>query len=460
MRRLLLAAAAALALPGTAAAAPLPSRWCGNDVQAADRQPDAVAGFQFHVVYAFPADAGDRFAQSVLPIAHDLAAIDDWWRAQDGSRAPRFDLFPFPGCDSEFGDLDVSRVQLQRAASAYSSSRDGFRTILQDLSGTLDDPDKKYLVFYDGAAEDTFVCGRSPSSELAGGAAATAVVYMGSLCGGLGAAAEIAITSVHEMIHNLGALPDGAPHICPPDRGGDGHPCDSEADILFFATSEGDVLSSKQLDVGRDDYYGHSGGQWDVQDSPWLEQLQSPDRLPPVGPASVTATSRATRVTVAWPAASDAGGAVRYRVYRDGELVQETSASSVTDLAGVGDTLEYTVRARDAVNHLGERRTIRFTVGLGIVDAQGRLVRDTVAPGPVSPLRARRAGNRVTLSWGAAADRGGLRAYRVTRNGRQVALTVRRTLAVAASRARGLWAVRAIDRAGNVGAAGATLRLR
>ena len=457
MRRALLVLAAALALPGTAAAAPAPSRWCGNDVQAGDRQPDAVAGFQFHVVYAFPADGGDRFAQFVLPIARDLAAIDEWWRGHDGSRRPRFDLFPFPGCDSEFGNLDVSRLQLPQPSAAYSGERRGFLAIVDDLARAFGDPDKKYLVFYDGAVDERRICGTSRTDPERGGPEATAVVFLHSLCEGLGSAGEIAITTVHEMIHNLGALPPGAPHPCPGD---DGHPCDSEADILAQSTSGGELLVEKQLDVGRDDYYGHGGTQFDLQDSPWLEQLQSPDRLPPTGPASLTATSRGTTVTVSWPAATDDGGGVRYRLYRGGELVAETAVTSSTGRGSVGQTFEFAVRARDGVNHLGERRTIRFTVGLGIVDAQGRLVRDTVAPGPVSPLRARRAGGRVTLSWGAAADRGGLRAYRVTRNGRQVALTVRRTLVVAASRARGVWAVRAIDRAGNVGAAGATLRIR
>lgn len=456
MRRALLVLAAALALPGSALAAPQPSRWCGNDLQAGDRQPDVVNGFQFHVVYAFPADGGDGFAQTVLPIARDLAAIDDWWRGQDGSRAPRFDFFAFPGCDTEFGNLDISRVQLPRPASAYNG-RVGFGVLLDDVAAVAVDPDKKYLLFYDGVVQEVQVCGRSPSNRVAGGAEGIAVVYLRSLCEGLGSAAELAITAAHEMIHDLGALPPGAPHPCPGDPG---HPCDSEADILTQSTSGGELLGQKQLDVGRDDYYGHGGTQWDVQDSPWLEQLLSSDRVPPTGPASVTATSRGARVTLSWSGASDDGGAVSYRVYRDGELVQETQSTSFSHVAGDGETFAYAVRARDAVNHLGERRTIRFTVGLGIVDADGRLVRDTVAPGPVRSLRARRASRRLTLSWPAAADRGGLRGYRVTRNGRPVAFTARRNLTVAASRARGVWAVRGIDRAGNLGLAGATLSLR
>jgi hypothetical protein len=457
--RLLLGLVAALGLalpaPAPALGAPQPTRWCGNDVQAGDRQPDAVSGFQFHVVYAFPADGGDRFAEAALPIARDLAAIDEWWRGQDASRTPRFDLFSFPGCDTAFGNLDISRVQLRRPAGSYNG-RVGFGALLDDVASVANDPDKKYVLFYDGVVEEVQVCGRSPSNALAGGAEGIAVVYLRSLCEALGTGGELAITAVHEMIHNLGALPVGAPHPCPGDRG---HPCDSQADILAQATHGGEVLGEKQLDVGRDDYYGHGGAQWDVQDSPWLEQLLSPDRTPPAGPPSVTATSRDARVTVSWAAATDDAGTVRYRVYRDGRFLQETQATSFSQAAGDGQTFEYVVRARDAVNHLGPRQTIRFRVGLGIVDEQGRLVRDTVAPGPVRSLRGRRARGRLTLSWTAALDRGGLRSYRVTRNGRRVAFTARRTLTVAASRSRGLWAVRAVDRAGNVGVAGATVRV-
>ena len=35
------------------------------------------------------------------------------------------------------------------------------------------------------------------------------------------------------------------------------------------------------LDGGRDDYYGHSGTWTDVQDSLFLERLDSPDRAAP-----------------------------------------------------------------------------------------------------------------------------------------------------------------------------------
>ena len=65
-----------LALASPALAADVP-RWCGADRVATDR-PDAVAGFQIHVVYAVPPDVPDRFSDVVLSIARELAAIDEW----------------------------------------------------------------------------------------------------------------------------------------------------------------------------------------------------------------------------------------------------------------------------------------------------------------------------------------------------------------------------------------------
>ena len=72
--------------------------------------------------------------------------------------------------------------------------------------------------------------------------------------------------AVHELLHAFSALPLGAPHSCPGD---DGHPCDSSVDILapFY---RGGLLDETILDVNRDDYYGHSGTWFDVQDSRWL----------------------------------------------------------------------------------------------------------------------------------------------------------------------------------------------
>src|SRR5262245_21649108 len=93
-----------------AAAAPLPDAWGGAEA-AVDRL-DVVAQKQVHVVYVFPTDAEDRFGAEARLIARDLAGVDEWWRSQDPTRTPRFDLASFAGCTSEFGALDITSLPL------------------------------------------------------------------------------------------------------------------------------------------------------------------------------------------------------------------------------------------------------------------------------------------------------------------------------------------------------------
>jgi hypothetical protein len=59
----------------------------------------------------------------------------------------------------------------------------------------------------------------------------------------------------------------------------------------MYPFAEEAPLTSYLLDPGRDDYYGHSASWTDVQDSPWLVQLdrQVPLTVGVTGPGSVTA---------------------------------------------------------------------------------------------------------------------------------------------------------------------------
>jgi len=67
----------------------------------------------------------------------------------------------------------------------------------------------------------------------------------------LGACTDVPNASVaaHELLHALSALPDGAPHPCSLED--DGHPCDSQQDILYPFAS-GALPQGLVLDVGRD----------------------------------------------------------------------------------------------------------------------------------------------------------------------------------------------------------------
>jgi hypothetical protein len=272
LTRLVLAACvAALAVPGLAAARPAPVTWCGTDEVADSRVPDleVSSSAQVRFVYAIPSDGTDNFAGSASGIATDAAWIDEWWRVQDPIRTPRFDRYAFPGCTSRLGQLDIGFVRLPHA-SAYYRSPDIYQLLGADLGNALPDR-QKTILYYDGDVSETRVCGQSATNENLGGRFAISYVYLRSDCGlappGNGTSAEVA---AHELIHNFGALPSGAPHACPDDSG---HPCDSATDILYPYVGVASTLDVVTLDYNRDDYYGHSGSWWDVQDSNWLTHL-------------------------------------------------------------------------------------------------------------------------------------------------------------------------------------------
>lgn len=273
MRRVFLVVAVAVAVPAVASAAPAPVTWCGTDEVTANRVPDleVSAVEQVRFVYAIPSDGVDRFQQLASGIATDAAWIDQWWQAQDPTRTPRFDRYPFPNCTSKFGGLDIGFVRLPNATAYYELDNTPSLRLDRDLQAMFPSTEKT-IVYFDSLTQDTHVCGETDYlSDREGGGQGIVYVYPQSDCGlspiGSGASAEVA---AHELIHNLGAVPSGAPHECPDSLG---HVCDSTLDIMYPYLSGGSTLDRERLDVGRDDYYGHSGSQWDVQDSSWLAHL-------------------------------------------------------------------------------------------------------------------------------------------------------------------------------------------
>jgi Divergent InlB B-repeat domain len=263
--------------PGSASA----GTWCGSDESTADR-PDLVGGSQIRVMYAIPSDGVDRFAALASPIEYDIAAIDSWWRRQDPTRAPRFDLFAFPGCAPGMGQLDLGFVRLPSPASYYFALSTRLQRLSTDIESTatsnLQNLYKKHLVFYDGVVEFANTCGQGYIIPDQGGRLGYGAVYLQSQpglpgCGDLGSGQYVAKTAAHELIHTLGALVPGAPHPCPGDPG---HPCDDPRDIMYGGYGLYDSLDDYVLDVGHDDYYSHPGSWWDVRNSLWLRHLDTP----------------------------------------------------------------------------------------------------------------------------------------------------------------------------------------
>jgi hypothetical protein len=250
---------------------------------------------------------------------------------------------------------------------------------------------------------------------------------------------------VHEFVHTLGAVNGAAPHAC-----NAGHVCDVANDLLGASLS-GAELDAHVLDGGHDDYYGHSGSWPDVQDSFFLERLDSPDRSAPTTPAApVVRDDPSGLVAFSWRASSDDVGPVAYRLYENGRFVREVSRSSVLLDPPEGDTGSYSVRAADAVGHLSQPAVVRFKAGVGIVDEQGRLLHDTVRPPAIPRIAVRLTTKTALLSWAAVRDPGGIRNYRIKVGARTLFVT-KPSVTIARATLRTAVSVAAVDRAGNIG---------
>lgn len=446
-----LAALGVLAVPAPAQAS-IPAPWCGTAPSPTDRLPDATPAFALHVAYVRAPGAPDRFGEWAPRIVGDAAAVDAWWRSQDPTRALRFDLFPGAGCTSAFGLLDITSVELREGLGPINGAFRTLRTLLASEHG-FRASEKAYLVYFDGSTGqlgDARVCGQGGGGGF--GLPGLAVVYLDSCSASTGDSTR-PIVAVHELAHVLGAVEDEAPNAC-----SDGHVCDA-ADDLMADSLTGNELEAHVLDAGRNDYYGHSGRWTDVRSSLFLERLDSPDRTPPASPGALRAgDGESGLVRVSWSAAADDVGPVAYRVYQDDAFLRQVTSTEIQLPARSGVT-GYGVRAVDAVGRLSGLASIRFRGGAGMVDAGGRLVRDTVRPPKVTSVSVRRTGATVRISWQAVRDAGGLRGYRVRVGSRS--LVVRKpAVALAVARLTGAVSIAAVDRAGNVGPAFAVPRSR
>ena len=158
--------------------------WCGvGQPTALDRKPDGDLSSlrNVHVTYAVPADATSRFGTLASAIATDTAAIDAWWRREDPARAPRYDLFAFPGCTSKFGSLDLGFVRLPQYGTSYMGDS-GADSLLSDLPAIEALTSQKHVVYYDGPAPfGDEVCGTAfvpRSATTQGGFSGIAFVWL------------------------------------------------------------------------------------------------------------------------------------------------------------------------------------------------------------------------------------------------------------------------------------------
>jgi hypothetical protein len=253
----LLAAAALSALAATAANA---STWCGA-AATTDRLPQTISGPTIHFVYAYPSDGTDRIAQFGTIMQTDAETIDAWWRGQDATRTPRFDLISF-SCGAQ---LDITDLKLPNTAAELSPIDGRFQRIIGAISdASLRSSYQVDVIYYDAPPDGQHICGQGGTSDPLRGPG-FAIVYAGSCTG-----EPTAVVAAHEMTHALGAVIPPAPNDCPPPD--DFHVCDSNRDLMYPA-GDGTALSDLVLDVGQNDYYGATGVGFDVRTSRWLRHL-------------------------------------------------------------------------------------------------------------------------------------------------------------------------------------------
>jgi len=250
-----------------------PTRSCDPSIrQTIDRVDDATDP-QVHVVYALASDAVDRGLDTEGTLAGTVASWAGWLRAQTGGPGLRLDT-----CD---GALDVTFVRLAGTDAELAAHGPFLRDAIEaELRATFA-ADKLYAVYYDGSS--TFACGGGAwPPSLPGRVAA---MYLRGAPPGAPpcdtnpfAAADappsyLEYAMLHEILHTLGFVAE-----CAPNHTRSGHTSDAPTDLMYAGDQP---WQPSELDVGRDDYYGHGGPCADLAGSALLDPTPPSPVLPP-----------------------------------------------------------------------------------------------------------------------------------------------------------------------------------
>lgn len=227
-------------------------------------------------MYVLASDGVDRRLDANGAIAASIAAIDNWFAGETNGRRLRF--------DTSGGQLDVTFVRLQRneaeLAAAQAYLRDKIEAELRE-AGLLK-PMKLYTAFYDGVSDHS--CGGAPwPPDLVGqvtalylrGLPSSPVPCDSNVFGAPdGRMSYWDFAALHEMLHALGAVGEGAPHHTLR-----GHSSDDPRDLMYA----GDQPWRPQfLDIGRDDYFDHGRGDcFDLARSVFLTPAAPGAQKPP-----------------------------------------------------------------------------------------------------------------------------------------------------------------------------------
>lgn len=265
----------------------------------ADR-PDDLSGSQVHVMYVIPADGEDRQLDLDGTLARSVASFRTWFTQRSDGLDFRFDTFG--------GSLDVTFYRLALTNSemiefgAYVVNQ--IEQQLRD-AGRID-PNKLYIVYYDGGS--TYACGGAAWPPLIPGQ--VAAMYLRGTPGGIECGAQSFVTSatqfprywefamLHDLVHTLGIVAAAAPNHA---TGYPGH-VPERNDLMYSGPASWVIDATTVIDVGGDDYFGSTvpPGVAGLASSPFLTSTGAASLLY-LGPLSARAAQELAETFGALP---------------------------------------------------------------------------------------------------------------------------------------------------------------
>ena len=341
-------------------------------------RPDDLAGPQFRLMYVLPSDGVDRALDTDGTIVRSATAFQRWLAAQTSGQALRFDT---SGGAFDIGFFRLSKTDADVAARG-ASVRDEIEA--QMIAAGYTAAGKIYGVYYDGSS--TFACGgASWPPTLPGNVAA---LYLKgappgvTLCGGSANAFaaeggpptywEFALG--HDLLHTIGIV-----GTCAPNHTRAGHVSDDNRDLMYAGDQP---WQPSLLDIGRNDYYGHSiPGCVDLATSGYLGPY-----APPAGTtATTTATSTTTGAGATQPTTT-AATTTQATTTATTALPPETTPSSKLAIGRFSVLPRrprpgqiVAVRASLRANAIPDRVVCRGNVGRRVLRATVRGIRDGAA---------------------------------------------------------------------------------
>jgi len=219
---------------------------------------DDFHGPQIHFVYAVPRGPAslDIHRDVDGTLSESIVLLVSWFHQQIGA--------PYLAVDTYKRRPDITFVRLPRTNGAYE--RLGPYAVAGDVSSLLPPRRHKiYAIYYQGTlpAGKREVCGVARGGLFA-------IAYIGQACfstddflsADIGGYNTLVFVAAHEIVHELGFVPNCAPHSTRT-----GHVDDNDLDLM--APVLGDNVPV--LDVNNDDYYrAHVHGCPDLSRSPYL----------------------------------------------------------------------------------------------------------------------------------------------------------------------------------------------